>query len=124
MEEKYSILEYTDIHFMYGKANGNTLEAARLYAEAFPNRSHPDSRTFPRIHQTLVPDVEERVLERVDINSGTSTRRVVMQEGINASSVWRMLLQNLLYPYHIQRFQGFKNTDFLPRLTFCQQIQQ
>ena len=43
MEEKYSIVEYTDIHFMYGKANGNALEAAHLYAEAFPNRSHPDS---------------------------------------------------------------------------------
>ena len=36
-EEKSSIVEYTDIHFMYGKANGNALEAARLYAEALPN---------------------------------------------------------------------------------------
>ena len=53
MEEKYSIVEYTDIHFMYGKANGNALDAARLYAEAFPNRRHPDSRTFTRIHQSL-----------------------------------------------------------------------
>ena len=100
MEEKYSIVRYTDIHFIYGKANGNALEAARLYAEAFPNRRHPDSRTFTRIHQrlrengsfrhqerpgrpkTLAFDVDERVLERVDVNQGTSTRRVAMQEGI------------------------------------------
>ena len=47
-----------------------------------------------------------------------------MQEGINASSVWRILHHQLLYPYHIQRVQTLKNTDFLPRLNFCQQIQQ
>ena len=35
-----------------------------------------------------------------------------MQEGISAST------------YHIQRLQGLKNIDFLPRLTLCQQIQQ
>ena len=101
MEEKYSSVEYTDIQFMYGKANGNTLEAARLYAEDFPNKRHPDSQTFTRIHRLLIengsfrhqerpgrlknlaPDVEERVLERVDINPGTSTRRVAVQEGTN-----------------------------------------
>ena len=30
----------------------------------------------------------------------------------------------LLYSYHIQCVQGLKNTNFLPRLTFCQQTQQ
>ena len=105
MEEKCSIVEYTDIHFMYDKSNGNALEAARLCAENFANRRHPDNRTFTRIHQrlrengsfrlqelpcspkTLAPDVEERVLERVDVNPKTSTRRVAMQEGMCASSV-------------------------------------
>ena len=133
MEEKYGIVEYTDIHIIYGRANGNALEAVRLYAEAFPNRRHPNNRTFTRIHQRLWENgsfrhqddhVEERVLERVDVNSGTSTRRVAMQEGISASSVWRIFHHQLLYPYHIQRVQGLKNVDFLPRLTFCQQKQQ
>ncbi|EZA46573.1 hypothetical protein X777_00019, partial [Ooceraea biroi] len=112
----------------------NALEAARLYAEAFPNRRQPDRRTFIRIHQRLrengsfahqrrpgrprsiAPDLEERVLERVDINPGTSTRRIAMQERISASSVRRILHRALLYPYHIQRVQGLKNTDFLLRL--------
>ena len=53
MEEKCNIVEYTDMHFMYDKANGNAFEAARLYAEAFPNRRHPDSLTFTRIYQRL-----------------------------------------------------------------------
>ena len=142
MEEKYSIVENTDIHFMYGNANGNALEIAHLYAKAFSNRRNPKSRTLTRIHQslrengsfrhqertgrpkTLAPDIEERVLGGVEVNPGTSARRVVMQEGISANSLWRILHQQLLYPYHIQRVQGVKNTDFLPRLTFCQQIQQ
>ena len=109
-----------------------------LYAGAFPNWRHPDSRTFTRIHQrlrengslrhkeqpcrpkTLPPDVEERV----DVNPGTSTKRVAMQEEIGASSVRRILHHQLLYPYNIQCVPNLKNTDFLPTLTFCQQIQQ
>ena len=39
MEVKYNIVEYTHIQFMCGKANGNSLKAARLYAEAILNRS-------------------------------------------------------------------------------------
>jgi hypothetical protein len=39
MERRYGNEEYVDMHFMYGKANGNALEAARLYQEAFPHRS-------------------------------------------------------------------------------------
>ena len=104
MEEKYSIVRCKDIHFMYGKANGNALEAARLYAKASPKRRHPDSRTFTRIHQrlrengsfrhqerpdrrkTLAPDADEHVLERVYVNPETLTGN--KQEGISASSVW------------------------------------
>ena len=52
---------------------------------------------LPRRPNNLAPDVEERLFERVDVNPGTSTRRVAMQEG--------------LYPYHIQRVQGLSNTD-------------
>ena len=58
------------------------------------------------------------------MNPGTSTRRVAVQDGVNASSVWRTLQHQLLYPWHIQCLQSLKNTDFLRRLTFCQQIQQ
>jgi hypothetical protein len=53
MERRYGKEEYADMHFMYGKANGNALEAARLYREAFPHRRQPDSRTFTRVYQRL-----------------------------------------------------------------------
>ena len=59
-----------------------------------------------------------------NVNPGTSIRRVAMQEGISASSVQRILHHQLLYPYHIQRVEGLKNTDILPRMIFCQKIKQ
>jgi len=53
MEAKdYTFAEMTDI-FFYGRANGNTQEARRLYQETFPNRRLPCSRTFSRIEQRL-----------------------------------------------------------------------
>ena len=52
-EEKYSVVEYTDIHFMYGKANGNAVEAARLYAEAFLTESIPTVELSPQSPNAL-----------------------------------------------------------------------
>jgi hypothetical protein len=53
MERRYGNEEYADMHFMYGNANGNAPEAARLHQEAFPRRRQPDNRTFTRVHQQL-----------------------------------------------------------------------
>jgi hypothetical protein len=104
MERRYGNEEYADMHSMYGKANGNALEAARLYQEAFPHRRQPDSRTFTGVHQLLreygsfarggragrpesiTPDVEERVLQRVTQSPGTSTRRIAAQERVLSRS--------------------------------------
>ncbi|KAJ8882733.1 hypothetical protein PR048_014546 [Dryococelus australis] len=116
-------------------------DSHRLYAESFPHRRHPDRRTLIRIHQrrrenlsfahhqrlgspsSIAPGVENHAVECVEVNPGTSARRLAMQEGISASSVWRILHRQFLYPCHIQRVQGLKNTDFLPRSNSCQQIQ-
>jgi hypothetical protein len=138
MERRYGNEEYADMHFMYGKANGNALEAARLYQEAFPHRRQPDSRTLTRVHQrlrehgsfahggragrpkSLTPDVEEMVLQRVAQSPGTSTRMIAAQERVlSRSSVWRILHRQLLYPYHLQRVQGRSAMDFPPRVNFC-----
>ena len=93
--EDYTFAEMADIHFFYGRANGNAHEARRLYQETFPNRRLPCSRTFSRIAQrlrergTFVPIIEDgrprtartvqqeqRILARVAANPGTSTRRI------------------------------------------------
>jgi len=48
-----TLVEMADIHFFYGRANGNSHEARRLYQETFPNCRIPCSRTFSRIAQRL-----------------------------------------------------------------------
>jgi hypothetical protein len=54
MEAKdYTFAEMADIHFFYGRANGDAREARRLYQETFPNRPLPRSQTILRIAQCL-----------------------------------------------------------------------
>ncbi|KAJ4445503.1 hypothetical protein ANN_12183, partial [Periplaneta americana] len=42
----YSNQELAEIHFMYGKADGNAALARRLYQERYPQRQCPDRKTF------------------------------------------------------------------------------
>ena len=39
--------------FLYGTANGNPRQAARLYQERFPNRYIPSHRMFSNLHQRI-----------------------------------------------------------------------
>lgn len=45
--------EFTDIHFIYGHANGNAKLAAKLYREIFPNRRCPHYLLFSEIDRRL-----------------------------------------------------------------------
>jgi hypothetical protein len=128
-----------DIHFFYGRSNGNAHEARRLYQETFPNRRLPCGPTFSRIAQRLrergkfIPTIEgrrprtartvqqeQRILAHVTANPGTNTRTISAAEGVHRSTVWRTLHECRLYPYHLQRVQGLKLED-LPRcVRFCQ----
>jgi hypothetical protein len=45
--------ELTSMHCMYGLADGNALEARRLYRERYPTRRSPDRKTFEGIHRRL-----------------------------------------------------------------------
>ncbi|KAJ4426788.1 hypothetical protein ANN_26587 [Periplaneta americana] len=42
----YSNQELAEIHFMYGKVDGNAALARRLYQEMYPQRQCPDRKTF------------------------------------------------------------------------------
>lgn len=50
---EYTFTEYCDMHLIYGEARCNALRAQRLYAERFPNRQLPNSKTFQRVDQRL-----------------------------------------------------------------------
>ncbi|KAJ4432820.1 hypothetical protein ANN_21459 [Periplaneta americana] len=44
----------TDMHYIYGLADGNTVTARQLYAERYPGRHLPSGKTFACIHQRLL----------------------------------------------------------------------
>jgi Helix-turn-helix domain (DUF4817) len=135
--------EMAQMHFMYGLANGNAGEARRLYAERFPNRRIPCPRTFTRLHLRLeetgsfaeskirgpqfsvrTPELEENVLNIVEESPGTSTRKIGNELNVSHKTVWRILKDYSLYPYHIQRVQALLPQDFLNRVNFCNWFQE
>ncbi|KAJ4432240.1 hypothetical protein ANN_20856 [Periplaneta americana] len=84
--DMYSNQELAEIHFMYGKADGNAALARRLYQERYPQRQCPDRKTFLRLHYRLCeygkfnspglgrgrprstnPEVQEEILETVNM---------------------------------------------------------
>ncbi|KAJ4429302.1 hypothetical protein ANN_26306 [Periplaneta americana] len=137
--DMYSNQELAEIHFMYGKADGNAVLARRLYQERYPQRQCPDRKTFVRLHYCLceygkfnspglgrgrprstTPEVQEEILEAVNMTPSISTQRVVLQVNVPHTTVWRLLKEYQLYPYHLQRVQALSPADYPARVRFCQ----
>ena len=107
MEAYYSTQEMADMIFCYGQANGSNLRACNLYADKYPTRRKPSVKMFSTLFQQLsetgsfaprtrdrgrprtvrTPDMEQRVLEHVEDNPGTSVRRIAAAEGVAKSVV-------------------------------------
>lgn len=109
----YSLSEYAEMHYYYGVAQGNGSEAARLYREALERRGevrehYPDHRVFINTHNTLMagripgrnqprgavprdPDQVEEVLEEVQRDPTTSSRKITRRTGIPRTTVLRIL---------------------------------
>lgn len=135
----YSFAEQADMIFMYGRANGNGREAARLYQEMFPRRQQPNHKTFAAVFQRLrqsgmlfpfagdrgrkrdvrTPHVEENILQLVFEDPSVSIREMTSRTQVSRMSIWRVLNEQLLHPYHLQRVQGLTPADFPARVNFC-----
>ncbi|KAJ4436157.1 hypothetical protein ANN_18787 [Periplaneta americana] len=135
----YSNQELAEIHFMYGKADGNAALARRLYQERYPQRQCSDRKTFVRLHYRLcdygkfnspglgrgrprstTPEVQEEILEAVNMTPSISTRRVALQVNVPHTTVWRLLKEYQLYPYRLQRVQALSPADYPAQVRFCQ----
>ncbi|KAJ4442036.1 hypothetical protein ANN_11900 [Periplaneta americana] len=131
--------ELAEIHFMYGKADGNAALARRLYQERYPQRQCPDRKTFVRLHYRLceygkfnspglgrgrprstTAEVQEEILEAVNMTPSVSTRKVALQVNVPHTTVWRLLKEYQLYPYHLRRLQALSPADYPARVRFCQ----
>ncbi|KAJ4432584.1 hypothetical protein ANN_21207 [Periplaneta americana] len=121
------------------KADGNAALARRLYQERYPQRQCPDRKIFVRLHYLLceygkfnspglgrgrprstTPEVQEEILEAVNMTPSISTRRVALQVNVPHTTVWRLLKEYQLYPYHLQRVQALSPADYPARVRFCQ----
>lgn len=133
--------ELADAHLMYGLARGNSRGAVRLYRDRFPERRCPDRKTFDAIDRRLrehgtfqpmtrdwgrprttrTPAMDEAILRAVDDNPNVSAREVAAVQGnVDHVTVWRVLRENLLFPYHVQRVQALSAADWPPRVHFCE----
>lgn len=144
MNHHYSKEEMADIHYTYGRADGNSALARRYYAERYPDRALPSHSLFARLHQRIretgsvlpgagdrgnqrtvrTPELEQRVLETVGRDPGVSVRTIAAAEGISHSIIWEILHEQLLYPYHIQRVQKLSAHDYPARRQFCEWLIQ
>lgn len=132
--------EFTDMHFFYGMANGNSYEALRLYRDNFPNRRMPTAQIFERIHRRLretgqltarridaggravalqAVNLEAAVIQRVLGEPDISTRRLAIEFDVSRMVIWRIIADAGYYPYHLQRVQALYPGDRIPRLNFC-----
>ncbi|GFT95409.1 DUF4817 domain-containing protein [Trichonephila clavipes] len=130
--------ELADMHLAYGAANCSGPAAQRLYAERYPMRRIPSHNFFARLHQRLAetgsfergdmvrvrtartPAVEQNVLQHVERNPRTSTRSVANSVGVSHCSVWRILREQDMHPFHVQRVQTQQPEDYAPRVAFAQ----
>lgn len=136
----YSNSELVDMLLMYGEAGQNCRLAQRYYAERFPGRRHPNSRIFVSLTQrlrdtgSLQPNrgrdggahrrpvnVENAVLDLVRNDPTISIRRISRQlPGVPRMTIWRILRNNNLHPYHFQRVHALIEPDHYSRVRFCE----
>jgi hypothetical protein len=64
-------------------------------------------------------DMEERVLDHADRDVGVSTRQVEEVLNVTHMTIWRVLHEHLLSPFHLERVQGLMPADFPARETLC-----
>ncbi|GBO09006.1 hypothetical protein AVEN_134592-1 [Araneus ventricosus] len=135
----YSNQEKADMHFMYGLANANDLEAERLHRQRFPRRHVADQKLFELLHRCLcetgsfvtgmhdtgrgrsvrTPQVVEDILQGVGDRPDISTREVSRAVNVPHSIVWRVLRGEGLHPYYVQKVQALIPTDYAPRVKFA-----
>nr|CAH7735659.1 unnamed protein product [Callosobruchus chinensis] len=62
--------------------------------------------------------MEEAVLNEIERNPETSTRKIVHELNITIT-VWQILRHQQLYAYHMQRVQALIPRDLPLRVDFC-----
>ena len=114
----YTNEEMADMHYVYGLSQGNGLEASRRYAEMYLQRQLPSHRIFARLHQRLreygsfdkrtqdcgrhrevrTTHLEKAVLNLVEEQPTSSTRKIAFELNVDHMTVFRILKGTTLIP--------------------------
>lgn len=128
------------MYLLLGECRLNFAEAARLYAERYPQRRHPTRNVFQRLDQRLretgsfevrnidrgrprtrrTPALEEQVLQQVEEEPRSSTRGIGQNLGATHTTVHQILVDDHLYPFHLNKVQGLLPNDYYNRITYCE----
>lgn len=131
--------EAFDMIMIYGEFAKHSRNAARAYAERYPDREHPSHMYFQRLAHRLrttgsVQPLPKRprefpvrneaavvdVLAAVAVNPRVSTRRIARERAMSHSTVHRVLRTQKFHPYHISLHKALAVQDHNTRLRFCQ----
>lgn len=138
MPREFSNEEYADIVFIYGFCNGSAEAAKNEYHLRFPLRRCPNAKTFSRVFHHLKENgqfpnrskserptnerIRQGVLESVEEDPSTSSRKIATNLNTTSSVVCRVLKKEKLHPYHYQKVQDLLPQDSEKRLIFSRWI--
>ncbi|XP_055387375.1 uncharacterized protein LOC129615958 [Condylostylus longicornis] len=104
--------------------NGNGITINRLVRHFEENGSVRNVQIRGRPRTVPTEENVERVVNSVDENPGTSTRRCSTQLGLSRRSLQRILASIRMFPYKIQLVQELKPIDYQQRLDYAISFQQ
>jgi hypothetical protein len=136
---RYTLAELSVMHLVYGGAQGNGREAQRIYQERYPQQQLPHHTMFASIDRRLreygslqinnctagcprtvrTPDFDKAVLDTIEEKPSSSTSTTTCDLQIHHSTVWRVLKEQQLYPFHLQKVQAVTAEDYPHHPTFC-----
>lgn len=138
MPNHFTNVEFADMIYVYGFCDGNARAAVREYERRFPARRIPSRYTFARVFQFSreygrfpgavesierpTRPAEENIIEIVERDPSTSTRKIARALNIPQTRVWKVLKAERLHPYHMQKVQRLEPGDPVARLMFCRWI--
>lgn len=134
----YTNAEAYDMLAVYFQCFENACIAAREYAARYPERRHYGRRAFRqlaiRLRQTgsvrpISVPVRRRpirnedniinVLAYVEANPNVSTMEISLDLGISRTTVFLILKDFKLHPYHVVLHQALSEDDYDRRLNYC-----
>lgn len=139
-QHNYTAAEYASMIYMYGLANGNGEEAARLYEQRFPNRRPlPVARTILRAYNRLsetgcvmrnnanagaprrvrTPQLEEQIIDDVLNRPDEGIRRFARRAECSYWTTRAVIHEEGLHDYHYRKVQNLDPRDNGRRVEFC-----